>query len=133
MAKFGKLAKLKSAIKRWPSFPKLTRSSSSASVSPSAVAAAGTNTNNDGKDLRPVYVGRSRRRYLVNPDIVDHPVFQELVDRSSGGPDSGPSPDMGVVIACEVVLFEHLLWMLESAESTQLGSMDELVEFYACA
>ena len=38
----------------------------------------------------------------------------------------------GVVVSCEVVLFEHLLWMLESAE-TQLGSMDELVEFYNCA
>jgi hypothetical protein len=30
-----------------------------------------------------------------------------------------------------VVLFEHLLWMLENADP-QPESLDELVEFYAC-
>ncbi|KAI4329048.1 hypothetical protein L6164_021354 [Bauhinia variegata] len=123
MAKVGKLTKLKSAIKRWPSLTKLSRNNS-------CVSAAGSDSGKAlDKDLRAVYVGKSRRRYLVNSDIVDHPVFQELVDRSSccSGDDGN-----GVTVACEVVLFEHLLWMLESAE-TQLGSMDELVEFYTCA
>ncbi|KAI4355387.1 hypothetical protein L6164_004167 [Bauhinia variegata] len=121
MAKVGKLTKLKSAIKRWPSLTKLSRNNSCVSATESDSAKA------SDKDLHAVYVGKSRRRYLVNSDIVDHPVFQELVDRSSCS-----SFDDGVVVACEVVLFEHLLWMLESAE-TQLGSMDELVEFYTCA
>ena len=67
----------------------------------------------------------------MNSDVIDHPLFQELVDRSSSSSYSAGFDD-GVVVACEVVLFEHLLWMLESSE-TQLGSMDELVEFYTCS
>jgi len=126
MAKVGKLSKLKSAIKRWPSLTKLSRSNSSVS---SNKGVTGTSSKEHAhaheQELHAVYVGKSRRRYLVNSELIDHPVFQELVDRSS-------SSDDGVVVSCEVVLFEHLLWMLES-EETQLGSMDELVEFYSCA
>lgn len=62
---------------------------------------------------------------MVSSDVVEHPIIQELVDKSC------EEEDGVVVVACEVVLFEHLLWMLENAE-TQLGSMDELVEFYTC-
>ncbi|XP_022999997.1 uncharacterized protein LOC111494314 isoform X2 [Cucurbita maxima] len=36
-----------------------------------------------------------------------------------------------VVISCEVVMFEHLLWMLENS-AAQLSSTEELVEFYTC-
>ncbi|KAI9119798.1 hypothetical protein K1719_009187 [Acacia pycnantha] len=123
MAIVGKLTKLKSAIKRWPSLTKLSRSNSCVSAAPSDVAVAASNN----KDLHAVYVGRSRRRYLVHSDVVDHPLFQELVDKSAS---SGHQD--GVVVACEVVLFEHLLWMLESTE-TVLDSMDELVQFYNCS
>ncbi|BFG39553.1 hypothetical protein CerSpe_258270 [Prunus speciosa] len=124
MAKGGKLTKLKSVIKKWNSFSKQnSRPSLNSVVSPDddfssspAVISA---------DLRPVYVGKSRRRYLVNSDVVDHPLFKELADRS------GDSDDHTINVACEVVLFEHLLWMLENADP-QPESMDELVEFYAC-
>ncbi|KAH7547029.1 auxin-responsive protein SAUR77 [Ziziphus jujuba] len=120
MARVGKLTKLKSAIKRLPSITKLSRTTSSSSI-----AATNYSTNQlVSKELHAVYVGKSRRRYLVNSEIIDHPLFQELVDRSCDCND-------GVVVTCEVVLFEHLLWMLENAES-QMGSMDELVEFYTC-
>ncbi|KAK7275530.1 hypothetical protein RIF29_16649 [Crotalaria pallida] len=132
MAKLAKLTKLKSAIKRWPSLTKLSRNNSCVSATSTdsdkggAAAAAGTSNNNEEEHgLHAVYVGKSRRRYLVNSDIVEHPLFQELVDKSCSDSD-------GVVVSCEVVLFEHLLWMLESNE-TQMGSMDELVEFYNCA
>ncbi|XP_050920376.1 auxin-responsive protein SAUR78-like [Lathyrus oleraceus] len=80
--------------------------------------------------LHVIYVGKSRRQYLVNSTKFQCPVFQELVDRSccNGGYDDGV-----VVVSCEVVLFEHSLWMLKSVETeAQLGSMDELVEFYHC-
>ncbi|KAF8657801.1 hypothetical protein HU200_059961 [Digitaria exilis] len=79
--------------------------------------------------LHPVYVGKSRRRYLIAADLVGHPLFQNLVDRSGGG--SGVGPGGTVVVGCEVVLFEHLLWMLENADP-QPESLDELVEYYAC-
>ncbi|KAI6682088.1 hypothetical protein NL676_035969 [Syzygium grande] len=84
-------------------------------------------------DLHPVYVGKSRRRYLVGPAVLRHPLFRELVERSSPGADCAPNDDdaAAVSVACEVVLFEHLLWMLENADP-QPGSIDELVEFYAC-
>ncbi|KAF3451981.1 hypothetical protein FNV43_RR08077 [Rhamnella rubrinervis] len=123
MARVGKLTKLKSAIKRLPSFTKLSRTTSSSS-SPIAAVATNHSSNQVSNDLQAVYVGKSRRRYLVNSDIIVHPLFQELVDKSGDCDD-------GVVVSCEVVLFEHLLWMLENAEA-QMGSMDELVEFYTC-
>ncbi|KAK7841640.1 auxin-responsive protein saur78 [Quercus suber] len=105
-------------IKRWPSFTKqLSRARSS--------VASSTNESDDvsKQELHAVYVGKTRRRYLVSSEIIDHPLFQELVEKSSGEYDDG------VAVSCEVVLFEHLLWMLDNAEN-QLGSMDELVEFY---
>ncbi|EXB94759.1 hypothetical protein L484_003324 [Morus notabilis] len=113
MAKGGKLTKIKSVLKKWNSFGKPNR------PSVNSVASADDDEENGvvSRDLHPVYVGKSRRRYLVG---------SELVERSSG--DSG---DDTVSVACEVVLFEHLLWMLENADP-QPESLDELVEFYAC-
>ncbi|KAE9615301.1 hypothetical protein Lal_00048260 [Lupinus albus] len=137
MAKLGMLTKLKSAIKRWPSLTKLSRNNSSVSAASTDSSNKGTTTattttssssSNEEQQhrvLHTVYVGKSRRQYLVNSDIIDHPVFQKLVDKSC-------SDSEDVFVSCEVVLFEHLLWMLESNE-TQMGSMDELVEFYNCA
>nr|CAB3483133.1 unnamed protein product [Digitaria exilis] len=80
------------------------------------------------KGLHPVYVGKSRRRYLIAEGLVGHPLFQTLVNRTGGGADE---PAGCTVVGCEVVLFEHLLWMLENADP-QPESLDELVEYYAC-
>lgn len=130
MAKIGKLTKLKSAIKRWPS---LSGAAGSCVSTATHSDADDDNQNSSsagggaGKEMRAVYVGKSRRRYLVNADVVEHPVFQELVDR----PASEAAAE--VVVACEVVLFQHLLWMLETAETNSMGSVDDLVHFYTCA
>ncbi|KAE8675297.1 acyl carrier protein 1 [Hibiscus syriacus] len=123
MAKAGKLTKLKSAIKRWPSLKKLTRTGSAIAASDSE------EKSNYPRGHHPVYVGKSRRRYLVRSKIIRHPLFQELVDRSGGS--GGGDDDGDFVVSCEVVLFEHLLWMLEN-DGAQSGSMEELVEFYTC-
>ncbi|KAK4432771.1 Auxin-responsive protein SAUR76 [Sesamum alatum] len=122
MAKGGKLTKIKSVLKKMQSF-KLGRANSNAS------SIAANNSSDDdsfaaSKDLHPVYVGKSRRRYLITSEVMDHPVFRELVERRSDDEDS-------VTVGCEVVLFEHLLWMLENADP-QPESLDELVDFYAC-
>ena len=129
MAKTGKLTKLKSAIKRWPSFTKqLARTTSSIAAANDVESSPDDQYDSRAvisKQLHAVYVGKSRREYMVSSDVVEHPIIQELVDKSC------EEEEGVVVVACEVVLFEHLLWMLENSE-TQLGSMDELVEFYTC-
>ncbi|XP_065868111.1 auxin-responsive protein SAUR78 [Euphorbia lathyris] len=122
MAKTGnKLTKLKSAIKRLPSFTKLVRTNSSITATTNNM----DDDDHDTKELRAVYVGKSRRRYLLSSGTICHPLFQELIEKSGGFDEGGGD----VVVSCEVVLFEHLLWMLQSG-SNQLGSMEELAEFY---
>lgn len=124
MAKISKLTKLKSAIKRLPSFTKIVRSNSS--------IAAASNDQTGGEvseELHAVYVGKSRRRYLLSSDVICHPLFQGLIGRSGAGFGDEDNQAAVVVASCEVVLFEHLLWMIESGGS-QLGSMEELAEFY---
>ncbi|XP_057806596.1 auxin-responsive protein SAUR76-like [Salvia miltiorrhiza] len=118
MAKGGKLNKIKSVLKKMQSF-KLSRASS--------IAAAADNygsfdSSADVPDLHAVYVGKSRRRYLLPSEVIDNPVFRELVERDEG--DS-------ITIACEVVLFDHLLWMMENADPHP-ESLNELVDFYSC-
>ncbi|PHT52245.1 hypothetical protein CQW23_06707 [Capsicum baccatum] len=116
MTKGGKLTKFKSVLKKMQSF-KLGR----------ANAYDDDNNNNNNNNLHVVYVGKSRRRYHVTSDVIDHPLFRELVERSS----SSEVEEEYVSVGCEVVLFEHLLWMLQNADP-QPESMDELVEFYSC-
>lgn len=114
----GKLTKLRSVIKKWQSIGKIGRANGS-----SIAAASPSDDDCFSRDLHPVYVGKSRRRYLLGPDVMEHPLFLELVERS-GDSDT-------VNVACEVVLFEHLLWMLENADPRP-ESLEELAEFYAC-
>ncbi|XP_073158241.1 auxin-responsive protein SAUR76-like [Henckelia pumila] len=126
----GKMTKIKSVLKKVQSF-KLGRPNSS-SVSVSAVANNIPSSYDDSfvtstaaKDLHPVYVGKSRRRYMITSDIMDNPLFRELVERIPGGGD-----ERSITVGCEVVLFEHLLWMLDNADPPP-ESLEELVEFYA--
>lgn len=126
MAKGTKLTKLKSVLKKWNSFSNSNKQSTCASMS----AVANDVDESSGWELRPVFVGKTRRRYLVSSDVVGHPLFRELVERSREE-NNEDEDDGAVIVACEVVLFEHLLWMLEYADP-QPESLDELVEFYSC-
>ncbi|EHA8589595.1 auxin-responsive protein SAUR76 [Cocos nucifera] len=131
----GKLSKLKCMIKRWHSSSRIVRSAavggggrgsaSSRSQDEEAWQSESFHGDEVPSGLHPVYVGKSRRRYLVSSDLVDHPLFRVLVEKSGGD-----GADAATVVGCEVVLFEHLLWMLENADP-QPESLDELVEFYA--
>ncbi|OWM74353.1 auxin-responsive protein SAUR76-like [Punica granatum] len=139
MAKGPKLNKFKSVLKKLNSFGNHRLSRQNNAVSPTAAAAIAAAASDDEsnnsttyrsdsfEDLRPVYVGKSRRRYLVGPEVVHHPLFLELVERSGGHSEDDSSSIH--VVACEVVLFEHLLWMLENADESMDG---QLVDFYAC-
>ncbi|XP_009789989.1 auxin-responsive protein SAUR76-like [Nicotiana tabacum] len=128
MAKGGKLTKLKSVLKKMQSFKPGRINSSLVVATNNSFAEEDSYSYGSHcsiKDQHTFYVGKSRRRYLVTSDVVCHPLFREFVERS------GNSEDSIVTIACEVVLFEHLLWMLENADP-QPESLAELVEFYSC-
>ncbi|KAK9697376.1 hypothetical protein RND81_08G034000 [Saponaria officinalis] len=116
MAKGGKFTKLMKKL----SFGKTSKTNisvTSHNMSSSCETASLTT-------LQPVYVGKSRRQYLVTTDMVSNPLFQQLI---AGGGGDGEE----IRVGCEVVLFEHLLWMLQNADP-QPESLDELAEFYAC-
>ncbi|KAL6010526.1 hypothetical protein ACLOJK_000960 [Asimina triloba] len=125
----GKLGKLKCMIKKWQSGSKVGRTPSSIAANPCSDVDGGSWRAGQEGGLQEVYVGKSRRRYLISSHLVDHPLFRELADKSSSSSPGGPRDAM--VVGCEVVLFEHLLWMLENADP-QPESLEELVEFYAC-
>ncbi|KAG0480081.1 hypothetical protein HPP92_010677 [Vanilla planifolia] len=128
MTKNGKLSKFRCLIKRWNSSGRLARVNGDGATGKEGRAWYSASFCGDKvpEGFQPVYVGKSRRRYLVSSGLVGHPLFQNLIERSGGGVDDG-----GAVVGCEVVLFDHLLWMLENAEP-QLESLDDLVDFYAC-
>ncbi|KAE8682601.1 hypothetical protein F3Y22_tig00111238pilonHSYRG00277 [Hibiscus syriacus] len=117
-----KLTKLKSVLKKLNSF---NNNKQSRPKSSSVAAASDIDEEYSSTNLVPVYVGKSRRRYLISSDIIETPLFRELTGRSIG------ENDTVINVSCEVVLFEHLLWMLENADP-QAESLEELVEFYAC-
>ena len=94
------------------------------------------NNNNDVMALwfppdgyETVYIGESKRRFVIKGIHLHHPLFKALWDRSRFlGVDQSLVPSLG----CEVVLFEHLLWMLDTSP---LPSVDhhciyELAELY---
>ncbi|CAD5175705.1 unnamed protein product, partial [Musa acuminata subsp. malaccensis] len=60
-----KLGKLKCMLKRWHSRSRLHAGSPSAAV-------RSHDDENSPTDLHPVYVGKSRRRYLISSDLVGH-------------------------------------------------------------
>ncbi|OVA12363.1 hypothetical protein BVC80_1799g74 [Macleaya cordata] len=97
----GKLTKLKSVIKKWHSFSKPGR--------PNGSSIAAANPSSDDEEMN-IQGGGGGGGHL-------HPVYV-------GGSDT-------LTVGCEVVLFEHLLWMLENADP-QPESLEELVDFYAC-
>ncbi|CAI9765970.1 unnamed protein product [Fraxinus pennsylvanica] len=108
MAKGGKLSKLKSMLKKMQSF-KLRRANSSSVVATNNFSDDDEYSHtNAAKNLHPVYVGKSRRRYMITSDVLDNPLFRELVEYSSDGEDT-------IKVGCEVP-----------------DSSEEMVEFYAC-
>ncbi|CAI0555616.1 unnamed protein product [Linum tenue] len=71
-----------------------------------------------------VFVGSTRKRYVIGSKYLSHPVVNALTDKSAG--------NRTAVVKCEVVLFDHLLWMLENGDpsSLSLDSLEELADLY---
>ncbi|KMT04772.1 hypothetical protein BVRB_7g169510 [Beta vulgaris subsp. vulgaris] len=127
MAKVAKLSKLKSSLKSY--FHKFGHNTTTRKIKGSfeidsfdtqstiAISSLGFET---------VYVGKYKREYQINSQLINHPSFKKIISTSKiNGCD-----DNVVMVACEVVLFEHLLWMLEIVDP-QTESLDDLVAMYA--
>ncbi|CAN6361782.1 unnamed protein product [Urochloa humidicola] len=81
-----------------------------------------------------VFVGSSRRRYVISAEHLSHPLIAALIEE--GRRKDGDEP-AAAVVNCEVVLFDHLLWMLDNAADDDLrggdgATMRELAQLYAC-
>ncbi|XP_073026631.1 auxin-responsive protein SAUR76 [Primulina eburnea] len=77
-----------------------------------------------------IFVGSSRKRYTVSSKHLNHPLLNALIEKSNENSGSGRVSDLSV--KCEVVLFDHILWMLDNADPTlTLDSLEELAELYA--
>ncbi|XP_015581825.1 auxin-responsive protein SAUR50 [Ricinus communis] len=57
-----------------------------------------------------VYVGQNRSRYIVPISWLDHPEFQNLLQRAEE--EFGFKHDMGLTIPCEEVVFRSLTAMI---------------------
>ncbi|CAO2841649.1 unnamed protein product [Amaranthus hypochondriacus] len=131
MAKGGKFTKLMKKL----SFGKSSKTNNTLSSSDSNTASSSSLASDaslssatsdiSASNLQTVYVGKSRRRYLLPSDVVSHPILQQLSGKSADDEEEI------TVAGCEVVLFEHLLWMLENADPMP-ESLDEIAHFYAC-
>ncbi|RLN29484.1 auxin-responsive protein SAUR71 [Panicum miliaceum] len=81
-----------------------------------------------------VLVGSSRRRYVISAEHLSHPLVAALIGGDEGRRRKG---EPAAVVNCEVVLFDHLLWMLDNAADDLRGdddgaAMRELAQLYAC-
>ncbi|KAJ7553313.1 hypothetical protein O6H91_06G092500 [Diphasiastrum complanatum] len=141
--KGGKISRMKSILRKWHSFACNGKSYTYlGSNSPSRCyrSLLEINSCEDAEERRSsrseedipdgflqVYVGRDQRRYVISDRYLQHPVFRSLMQKS----EIPLEHKVGIKVPCEVVLFDHLLWMLEN-DDAEADSVDELVEFYAC-
>ncbi|CAN1157976.1 Auxin-responsive protein SAUR76 [Linum perenne] len=84
----------------------------------------------DDEDRRTVFVGSTRKRYVISSKCLSHPVVNALIDKSSTDDDNNNDDDRTAVVKCEVVLFDHLLWMLDNADPNSIESLQELADLY---
>ncbi|XP_059669384.1 auxin-responsive protein SAUR76-like [Cornus florida] len=74
-----------------------------------------------------VFVGTTRKRYAISSDQLNHPLLNALIDHDK----SRECPGGEILVKCEVVLFDHLLWMLDNAEpQLTTDSFEELAKLY---
>lgn len=85
-------------------------------------------------DHQTIFVGSARKRYVISSEYLNHPLLNALIEKSS--PASNKHRAAGdhrqiILVRCEVVLFDHLLWMLENADpNLSPESLEELAALY---
>lgn len=76
-----------------------------------------------------VYVGEERRRFVIKAKILKHETFRVLLEKSAE--EFGYKHGGGLIIACDVAFFEHLLQLIET-KSPSLCRM-QLRDYWAFA
>ncbi|KAE8125093.1 hypothetical protein FH972_019928 [Carpinus fangiana] len=75
-----------------------------------------------------IFVGSTRKRYVISSNHLRHPLISALIDKTNQ--KAGGDDDV-LVVNCEVVLFDHLLWMLENVDpNLSSESLQELADLY---
>lgn len=123
------MKKMNVLLKKCKSLSKLRRSSSYRSLRSESSRDQDWAGLEDGDEAAVVFVGSSRRRYTISSRHLNHPLIIALIDRSKNG-----NNDEKISVKCEVVLFDHLLWMLENADPSEVeadGALEELTQLYA--
>jgi len=140
----SRMSKIKCIMKKWQLFAKNARISSCNSQGSTSLPAnlrswvsasdfEGCKDERVPEGYEAVLVGKSRRRYVISANFLNHPLLRSLVEKSELVRGSNPTEEPALTISCEVVLFEHLLWMLENGDPAlaMSDSLEELVELYA--
>ncbi|CAK7357595.1 unnamed protein product [Dovyalis caffra] len=70
-----------------------------------------------------IFVGSTRKRYVIDSKYLSHPLVNALIEKSK----QKAGEENIVVVKCEVVFFDHLLWMLENADpNVNFDSMEDM-------
>ncbi|XP_050370759.1 auxin-responsive protein SAUR78 [Argentina anserina] len=94
----------------------------------------GNNIMHENHQQTTIFVGSTRKRYVISSKYMSHPLLNALIDKSSNklcnnlGDDRD---DENILVKCEVVLFDHLLWMLENGDPSFGGTSESLEELAA--
>uniref|UniRef100_A0A7N2R3M3 Uncharacterized protein n=1 Tax=Quercus lobata TaxID=97700 RepID=A0A7N2R3M3_QUELO len=86
--------------------------------------------DHDHEHHETIFVGSTRKRYVISSKYLSHPLINALIDKTNKQ-KAGEENNNILVVKCEVVLFDHLLWMLENADpNLSSESLEELAELY---
>ncbi|KAI5674582.1 hypothetical protein M9H77_14946 [Catharanthus roseus] len=79
-----------------------------------------------------IYVGSSRKRYLIKSKHLKHPLLNALIEKSKKiNNPADHHHHHHLTLKCEVVLFDHLLWMLDNADPDHdYSDLQELADLY---
>ncbi|MED6132726.1 hypothetical protein PIB30_021552 [Stylosanthes scabra] len=93
---------------------------------------AGNGMQEHDENFETIFVGSTRKRYVISSKYLNHPLMNALINKSNQkGKGSDDSSENVLVVNCEIVLFDHLLWMLEKADPMLTAdSLEELADLY---
>ncbi|KAL4272973.1 hypothetical protein GQ457_13G005360 [Hibiscus cannabinus] len=85
---------------------------------------SGGSSDGERQECGTIYVGSTMKRYVISSKYLKHPLLNALIEKHGG-------EDHMLVVKCEVVLFDHLLWLLENSDpNLVLNSLEELTDLY---